>query len=104
MLLIDFIQVCDNHAIQMHKVYKVINMHGFFKGAHHYCLVGSSGGSRIFEIGVQVQVDYCDSTHCYMMPGRGCRITKSLALVRQILYNGCNATDYPREARKHFGP
>ena len=39
MLLIDFIHVCDNHAIQMHKVCKGINMHGFVKGAYHYSIL-----------------------------------------------------------------
>ena len=24
--------------------------------------------------GVQIQADYCNSTHCYIMPGRGCQM------------------------------
>ena len=62
-------------------------------GGRIFCFLPmpTSGGSRIFERGVQVQADYGNSTDCFIMAGELC------------LCRGCEVGAHPREARKNFG-
>jgi len=66
-------------------------------GKQHF----GSGGSKIFEREVQVQMDYCNSTRSYIMLDRGRRSTLVKWRLRVIhLCRGYEAVDYPCEAWK----